>query len=102
MRNHYRNKRDKLLHAIEISPLASYVTIFEEDAGLHFLLKINTKLSDREFLLKMEQKGIKLSSLSQYFQTSPKEVEHIFIINYSFVTEENMEKAIRMIYHALL
>ena len=102
MRNHYRNKRDKLLHAIETSPLASYVTIFEEDAGLHFLLKINTKLSDREFLLKMEQTGIKLSSLSQYFQTSPKEVEHIFIINYSFVTEENMEKAIRMIYHALL
>ena len=102
MRNHYRNKRDKLLHAIETSPLASYVTIFEEDAGLHFLLKINTKLSDKEFLLKMEQTGIKLSSLSQYFQTSPKEVEHIFIINYSFVTEENMEKAIRMIYHALL
>ena len=102
MRNHYRNKRDKLLHAIETSPLASYVTIFEEDAGLHFLLKINTKLSDREFLLKMEQTGIKLSSLSQYFQTSPKEVEHIFIINYSFVTEENMEKAIRMIDHALL
>ena len=102
MRNHYRNKRDKLLHAIETSPLASYVTIFEEDAGLHFLLKINTKLSDKEFLLKMEQTGIKLSSLSQYFHTSPKEVEHIFIINYSFVTEENMEKAIRMIYHALL
>lgn len=101
MRNYYRNKRDKLLHAIETSPLASYVTIFEEDAGLHFLLKINTKLSDKEFILKMEQTGIKLSSLSQYFQTSPKEVEHIFIINYSFVTEENMEKAIRMIYYAL-
>ena len=101
MRNYYRNKRDKLLHTIETSPLASYVTIFEEDAGLHFLLKIDTKLSDKEFLLKMEQTGIKLSSLSQYFQIPPKEVEHIFIINYSFVTEESMEKAIWTIYHAL-
>lgn len=101
MRNYYHNKRDKLLQAIETSPLASYVTISEEDAGLHFLLKINTKLSDQEFLRKMEQAGIKLSSLSQYFQTPPKEAEHIFIINYSFVAEENMEKAIRMIYHAL-
>ena len=101
MRIYYRNKRDKLLHAIETSSLASYVTIFEKDAGLHFLLKINTKLSDKEFLLKMEQTGIKLSSLSQYFQTPPKEVEHIFIINYSFVTEESMEKAIWTIYHAL-
>ena len=101
MRNYYCNKRDKLLHAIENSPLASYVTISEEDAGLHFLLKINTTLSDQEFLQKLEQKGIKLSSLSQYFQAPPKEVEHIFIINYSFVAEENIEKVIQIIYQAL-
>lgn len=101
MRNYYCNKRDKLLHAIENSPLASYVTISEEDAGLHFLLKINTTLSDQEFLQKLEQKGIKLSSLSQYFQAPPKEAEHIFIINYSFVAEENIEKAIQLIYQAL-
>lgn len=101
MRNYYHNKRDKLLHIIEKSPLSSYVTISEEDAGLHFLLKINTQLPDTEFLLKLERSGIKLSSLSQYYQTPPKEVEHIFIINYSFVAEENMEKAIQMIYRAL-
>lgn len=101
MRNYYHTKRDKLLHTIEKSPLSSYVTISEENAGLHFLLKINTKLSDNEFLLKMEQSGIKLSSLSQYYQNPPKEVEHIFIINYSFVAEENMEKAIQLIYQAL-
>ena len=102
MRNYYHNKRDKILHAIEKSPLASYVTISEEDAGLHFLLKINTEISDKEFLLKMEQFGIKLSSLSQYYQSPPKEVEHIFIVNYSFVAEENIDKAIQLIYRGLL
>lgn len=102
MRNYYHNKRDILLHAIETSPLASYVTISEEDAGLHFLLKINTTLSDEELLLRLEQKSIKISSLSQYYQTPPKEAEHTFIINYSFVTEKNIEKAIQMIYQALL
>ena len=101
MRNYYHNKRDKILHAIEKSPLASYVTISEEDAGLHFLLKINTEISDKEFLLKMEQFGIKLSSLSQYYQSPPKEVEHIFIVNYSFVAEENIDKAIQLIYRGL-
>lgn len=101
MRNYYHIKRDKLLHTIAKSPLASYVTISEEDAGLHFLLKIDTELSDKEFLQKMEQSGIKLSSLSQYYQSPPKEVEHIFIINYSFVSEDNMEKAIQMIYRGL-
>lgn len=101
MRNYYHAKRDKLLHTIENSPLASYVTISEENSGLHFLMKINTQLTDKEFLLRMEQSGIKLSSLSQYYQVPPSEAEHIFIINYSFVAEENMEKAIQMIYRGI-
>lgn len=101
MRNYYHGKRDKLLHTIEKSPLASYTSISEEHAGLHFLLEIKTKLSDKEFLLKMEQAGIKLSSLSQYYQKPPEAAEHIFIMNYSFVTEKNMEKAIELIYQSL-
>lgn len=101
MRNYYHNKRDLILHAIKKSPLASYVTISEEDAGLHFLLKVDTNLSDREFLLKLEQQGIKLSSLSQYYQTPHKETEHIFVINYSFVDENTIDTAIRIIYQSL-
>lgn len=49
----------------------------------------------------MEQAGIKLSSLSQYYQKPPEAAEHIFIMNYSFVTEKNMEKAIELIYQSL-
>ena len=101
MRNYFHNKRDKLLNAIEKSPLAAYVTISEEDAGLHFLLKINTELSDEEFLQRLEQSGIKLSSLSQYYRIPPQKVEHIFIVNYSFVAEENIDKAIQLIYRSL-
>lgn len=102
MRNYYHNKRDLILHAIKKSPLASYVTISEEDAGLHFLLKVDTNLSDHEFLLNLEQKGIKLSSLSQYFRTPPKEAEHIFVINYSFVNEDAIDKAINIIYQTIV
>ncbi|MCI5584587.1 MAG: PLP-dependent aminotransferase family protein [Lachnospiraceae bacterium] len=101
MRNYYHSKRDKLLHTIKNSALASYATISEENAGLHFLLKLKTGLSDREFLLRMERASIKLSSLSQYYQNPPQAAEHIFIINYSFVAEENMEKAIQLIYDGL-
>lgn len=101
MRTYYHSKRDKLLHIIAQSPLAAYASISEENAGLHFLLKLKTDLSDREFLLRLEQSGIKLSSLSQYYQSPPESVNHIFIVNYSFVAEEHMEKAIDLIYRAL-
>ena len=102
MRSYYRGKRDLILQAIEKSPLSSYSSISEEYAGLHFLLKLKTNLTDREFLRKTEQSGIKLSSLSQYYQSPPPSVEHIFIINYSFVAEESIEKAVELIYQALL
>lgn len=98
MRNYYHSKRDRLLHAIAASPLASYAEISEENAGLHFLLKLKTSLPDSEFLRNMERSGVKLSSLSQYYRDPPKEAEHIFLMNYSFVEEEHIEKAIEMIY----
>ena len=101
MRNYYHGKRDHLLHAIKNSPLAAYATISEEDAGLHFLLTLKMNLPDEEFLQKLEQSGIKLSSLSQYYRVPPEDVNHIFIMNYSFVSEETMEKAIELIYRAL-
>ncbi|MEE0685185.1 MAG: PLP-dependent aminotransferase family protein [Lachnospiraceae bacterium] len=102
MRNYYHNKRDLILNSIKKSPLASYVTISEEDSGLHFLLKINTSLPDHEFLLKLEQKGIKLSSLSQYYRTPHKNSEHTFVINYSFAKEDTIDKAIDMIYQTII
>ena len=101
MRNYYHSKRDRLLHAIAASPLASYAEISEENAGLHFLLKLKTDLPDSEFLRNMERSGVKLSSLSQYYQEPPREAEHIFLMNYSFVEEEHIEKAIEMIYRGL-
>ena len=101
MRNYYHHKRDKLLQAIENSPLSAYASISEEHAGLHFLLELKTGLSDEELLLKLEQAGVKLSSLSQYYQAPPDSVKHIFIMNYSFVSEDNMEKAVELIYRML-
>ena len=102
MRNYYHGKRDRLLQIIANSPLSSYAAISEEHAGLHFLLHLKTDIPDRELLLRLEQSGVKLSSLSQYYHNSPETVEHIFIMNYSFILEENMEKAIGLIYRALM
>ncbi|MGN0330963.1 MAG: PLP-dependent aminotransferase family protein [Kineothrix sp.] len=102
MRNYYHNKKDRLLSCIRNSPLASYVTISEEDAGLHFLLKINTRISDEEFCRKAGQNGIKISSLSQYYIHAPAAAEHIFVINYSSLEEDRMEEAIRRLYRTLL
>lgn len=101
MRNYYHRQRDALLDAIKKSPLSSRVTITEEDSGLHFLMKIDTALSDTELMEKAREKGLRLTALSRYYHRSDSDVEHIFIINYSYLETEHIPEAIRRLYQCL-
>lgn len=102
MRNFYHKQRDILLGAIKNSPLASHVTIMEEDSGLHFLLKVDTELSDEELMQRALQKGVKLNSLSTYYHDSPDDfAAHTFIINYSYLNTTGVGDAIKVLYECI-
>ncbi len=96
MRNLYRSKRDALLTAIDKSKLSKVAHVYEEDAGLHFLLEVNAKCSDAEFCKRLRQKGVNVKALSEYyFEATPS--EHKFVINYSSVERNKMKKAVQII-----
>lgn len=101
MRNYYRTQRDELLSIINKSPLSSHITISEKDSGLHFLMHINTKLNDDEIIKRALACGIKISSLSQYYETPINNVSHTFIINYSSLKLNIMDDAISKLYNCL-
>ena len=102
MRNFYHKQRDILLDAIKRSPLSSHVTIMEEDSGLHFLLKLKMELSDKEFMQRALQKGVKLNSLSAYYHDSPDDfAAHTFIINFSYLNTEHLAEAINVLYDCI-
>ena len=67
MRNHYRKVRDDIQINMKKHLKEKKGRIMEEDAGLHFLLKVDTKLSDEELVEKAAEKGINISCLSQYY-----------------------------------
>ena len=90
MRTAYRKKRDHILNIIKSGPLADISEILEADAGLHFILKLNTKYKDNELTDKLLNRGIKIYPLSYYGNNE----EHAFLINYSTVPEDEMEEAI--------
>ena len=94
MRTYYHGKRDYLLNVIRNSPLSQKVTVLREDSGLHFLMKIQMKMSDREFCDRALEKGIKILPISGYYHTGKQAKNHIFIVNYSSVPEEKMEEAV--------
>lgn len=93
MRSYYRSQRDRLIDAIKKSPLSSHAAICEEDAGLHFLLKIDTAMTDEELLQKAQTVGIRLTCLSQYYQEG-EPATHTLVINYSAIQPDRIEEAV--------
>ena len=96
MRNFYHRRRDTLLDIIRRSSLHNCVEIAEQDAGLHFILKVDTTLSDEEFCNRALEKGVRIGALSDYY-TVAEPSQHEFIINYSSVPETQMKKAIQQL-----
>lgn len=94
MRNFYHSQRDLLLDCLKNSPLSSRITITEEDAGLHFLMHVDTSVSDEIILQRAKAQGLRISSLSQYYHQDCPPGEHTFIMNYSAIHPEHMEEAI--------
>ena len=90
MRTMFRRKRDLLMDAIKNSPLADHSRIREENAGLHFVIELDLKISDDAFLNKLAREDIHLLPLAAYGTSHP----HAFLINYSSIPEERIEEAV--------
>ncbi|HOO27225.1 MAG TPA: PLP-dependent aminotransferase family protein, partial [Lachnospiraceae bacterium] len=92
MRTYYRTLQGKLLSSIKNTSLSSKVTILAENAGLHFLLRINTSLSDKELVAKAARSGLLVSCLSQYCFDDEVADSHTLIINYSGIDTDILKK----------
>ena len=94
MRKFYKSRRNRVVTALQNSPLAEKVTILEMDAGLHFLLKVDTLRSDAELTRILERKGIRIQALRHYYHGEEPEDSHCFVVNYAGIREENIPLAI--------
>lgn len=101
MRNYYRVQRDTILSCIKNQSNYNKTVIMEENSGLHFLLKVNTDLSDRELIEKARINGVAISCLSQYSYLEENATEHIIIINYSGINLEQIPEAVDRLFNSL-
>lgn len=104
MRNHYRELRDKLIEELKSSDIGDYVTIKEENSGLHFLMEIST-VKPADFMKeKASRAGVNIGFLSDYYymdyKKSDNSYEHTAIINYSGLHKEDMQKVVEALCEA--
>ena len=93
MRKFYKNRRNSLIAMLEGCGFSRRLTILEQDAGLHFLLKVNTALPDRELTRRLSEAGIRVRALSEYYHDAPRDL-HCLVVNYSGLKEDRLEKAL--------
>ncbi len=92
LRKYYRDQRARILNAVAASPLAAISTVREERAGTHFLLHMNTTLTQQEIYQRGVELGFQLSFLSDYFsEYLPPRVQNTLVFNYAGIAPEQIE-----------
>ena len=91
MRKFYRVRRNRVIAMLEHCPAADKLTILEQDAGLHFLLKVETALDDRALTALFAQSGLHVQPLSSFYTRQTDDCQGMLVINYSAVEEQALE-----------
>lgn len=116
MRNYYRNVRNSLILEMQKSGLMEFCEIEEEEAGLHFLLKVKNGKSGAELKKSFEDQGIKIALLGDFYYGRAENTaqdgslkknsvvnkeEPVFVINYSGIKRENLGETVKRMKKAL-
>ena len=95
MRKYYKTRRNEVVGALSRCAFADRLTIREEDAGLHFLLKVDTTMTDEELTAYCEAKGIRVRTLSSYYHLPiPEADKRCLVVNYAGLRQEDLEKVL--------
>ena len=92
MRKFYRTRRNRVVRLLQSSPYAEKITILELDAGLHFLVRVDTGLTDEELTRRLHTAGIKVRTLSSYYHGAAQTDSHCLVVNYSSLREDALEE----------
>ena len=97
MRKSYRAQRDAVIDTILQSPLGEHCRVSGEDAGLHFLLTIDTKCTDHVLRTDAEGRGVRLSFLSDFALSPDAAKPHTLVVNYPGIDLAHLDVALNIL-----
>ena len=101
MRRFYQKRRNLVIQALSHCAVADKLTIMEQDAGLHFLLKVNTAWSDVRLTGWLMEQGIRIQALSSFYHDSHPGDLHCLVVNYSGLEDKQLESALQRLEQAM-
>lgn len=82
VRNLYRGQRDRMIDVIRSSPMADFCRIEGENAGLHFLLRIDAPISEEQLAKQADVSGLQCSLMRDYQSKETTEWTRTLVIPY--------------------
>ncbi len=95
MRCAYKEKRDRMRASIRSTLPESSFRIVETDAGLHFLLEVDTPEEDESIVRRASALGIRMNSLAYYYADGASAPVHRFVVDYSSLEKERISETVR-------
>ena len=93
MRKFYRARRNRLMEILQNCAIASRLSVEEADAGLHFLVQVDTRHTDEELVQICRDKGLKVQMLSSsYHGTAPADSHRRIVVNYSGLKDADLDR----------
>ena len=97
MRTSYRSQRDAILRTIRSSPLGGRCRVLREEAGLHFLLELDTGREDGELARLAAERGVRLSFLTDFQRAEGRAEPHTLIVSYPGLDPEQLSRGLEQV-----
>lgn len=96
MKKHYGMLRSQLLNGIRAVCDSAAVEIFEEDAGLHFMLRTAKQQDPAAFCHALSVGGLRVTPLLRYFTGTPyADAGRSFVVDYGNLEEQELPNVLR-------
>ena len=94
MRRFYQRRRNQVIEALSGCAAAQRLTILEQNAGLHFLLHVDTDWTDARLTGWLQDIGIRVQALSSFYHDQRPGDLHELVINYSGIDDSCLREAL--------
>lgn len=94
MRRFYQKHRNQVIEALSNCAVSHKLTILEQDAGLHFLVHVDTQWTDGQLTAWLRSRGIRVQALSSFYHDNPPGDLHQLVVNYSGIDVEKLRQAL--------
>jgi|BioPla2DNA2_1021312.scaffolds.fasta_scaffold00019_58 GntR family transcriptional regulator/MocR family aminotransferase len=96
MRNIYRIRRDSLISMLMNSKLADCIEIIGQNAGLHFIMRVNNGMSEDELVIAAKEQDILVHGLSKYY-TNKNSIMPSIVIGYSTIQDKDLDVCVKLL-----